>query len=95
MVFTSYVFVFYFLPLVLAGYYVLPPRSSWRNAWLLVTSYIFYGWWNPWFVVLMFFITAVNYACGRLLTRPGASKRQLADSSLPAGTTTACAATGA
>jgi alginate O-acetyltransferase complex protein AlgI len=75
MVFTSYIFVFYFLPLVLAGYYTLPARSSWRNGWLLVTSYIFYGWWNPWFVLLMLFITAVNYACGRLLTRPGASER--------------------
>jgi alginate O-acetyltransferase complex protein AlgI len=76
MVFTSYIFVFYFLPLVLAGYYALPERSSWRNAWLLITSYIFYGWWNPWFVLLMLFITAVNYACGRLLTRSGASARE-------------------
>jgi alginate O-acetyltransferase complex protein AlgI len=75
LVFTSYVFLFYFLPLVLAGYYLLPARSAWRNAWLLVTSYVFYGWWNPWFVLLMLFITAVNYACGRLLTRPGASAR--------------------
>ena len=65
MVFTSYTFVFYFLPLVLAGYYALPARSAWRNAWLLVTSYVFYGWWNPWFVLLMLFITAVNYACDR------------------------------
>ena len=60
---------------MLAGYYVLPARSSWRNAWLLVTSYVFYGWWNPWFVLLMLFITAVNYACGRFLTRPGATAR--------------------
>ncbi len=75
MVFTSYIFIFYFLPLVLAGYYLLPERSAWRNAWLLVTSYIFYGWWNPWFVLLMLFVTAVNYACGRLLMRSGASKR--------------------
>jgi len=28
---------------VLAGYYALPARSTWRNAWLLVTSYVFYG----------------------------------------------------
>lgn len=75
MVFTSYVFVFYFLPLVLAGYYALPARSRCRNGWLLVTSYVFYGWWNPWFVLLMLFITAVNYACGRFITRPGATDR--------------------
>ena len=35
MVFTTYIFVFYFLTLVLAGYYALPARSTWRNAWLL------------------------------------------------------------
>ena len=76
MVFTSHIFVFYFLPLALAGYYALPAHSTWRNAWLLLTSYIFYGWWNPWFVLLMFFITAVNYACGRFIARPGADLRQ-------------------
>ena len=76
MVFTSHIFVFYFLPLALAGYYALPARSTWRNAWLLFASYIFYGWWNPWFVLLMFFITAVNYVCGRLIARPDANLRQ-------------------
>ena len=75
MVFTSYIFVFYFLPLVLAGYYALPERTTWRNAWLVLTSYIFYGWWNPWFVLLMLVIMAVNYGCGRLLTRPGFAAR--------------------
>ena len=56
MVFTSHIFILYFLPLALAGYYALPARSSWRNAWLLLTSYVFYGWLNPWFVLLMLFI---------------------------------------
>jgi hypothetical protein len=55
---------------VLAGYYALPERSTWRNAWLLLTSYVFYGWWIPWFVLLMLFITAVNYGCGMLDSRP-------------------------
>src|SRR4030095_9468614 len=76
MVFTSHIFVFYFLPLVLLGYYALPARTAWRNAWLLATSYVFYGWWNPWFVLLMLFVTAVNYVCGQLLTRHAASARQ-------------------
>ncbi|MFO1497751.1 MAG: MBOAT family O-acyltransferase [Verrucomicrobiota bacterium] len=67
--------MFYFLPLVLAGYYALPVRSSARNGWLLLTSYLFYGWWNPWFVLLMLAITVVNYVCGRLIARPGASPR--------------------
>ena len=61
MVFTSHIFVFYFLPLVLGIYYLLPGK---RNFFLLCASYVFYGWWNPRFVVLMLFATAVNYACG-------------------------------
>ena len=69
MVFTSYLFVIYFLPLVLTGYYALPARSTVRNAWLLVMSYIFYGWWNPWFVLLMLFVTVVNSCFRRLLRR--------------------------
>lgn len=76
MVFTSYIFIFYFLPIVLAGYYALPDRSAWRNLWLLLASYLFYGWWNPWFVLLMFFVTGVNYVSGLLIARPGASELQ-------------------
>jgi alginate O-acetyltransferase complex protein AlgI len=75
MVFTSHIFIFYFLPLALAGYYALPARSSWRNAWLLLTSYVFYGWLNPWFVLLMLFVTAVNYGCGLVIARAGDDSR--------------------
>jgi alginate O-acetyltransferase complex protein AlgI len=30
-------------------------------------SYIFYGWTNPWFVLLMMFTTTVNYVCGLMI----------------------------
>ena len=40
-------FLFYFLPLVLLVYFALP---RYRNAFLTVASYVFYGWWEPWFV---------------------------------------------
>jgi alginate O-acetyltransferase complex protein AlgI len=69
MVFSSHIFVFYFLPLVLVVYYNLPYR--WRNGFLTVVSYGFYGWWQPWFVGLMFLVTWVNYEAGRMLGRPG------------------------
>jgi len=74
MVFTSHVFVFYFLPLVLLGYYLLPRG---RNFFLLCASYVFYGWWNPYFSFLMLFATAVNYWCGYLIARaPAGSPRR-------------------
>lgn len=70
MVFTSHIFLFYFLPFVLLFYYLLPKG---RNLFLLVVSYIFYGWEEPWFVLLMFLATLVNFICGHFISRPGAT----------------------
>ncbi|MDQ1256157.1 MAG: alginate O-acetyltransferase complex protein AlgI [Candidatus Hydrogenedentes bacterium] len=73
MVFTSHIFVFYFLPIVLLVYYALPLK---RNFFLLCASYVFYGWWNPWFLLLMLFATAVNYVCGHLIAQAPVGSRQ-------------------
>jgi len=67
MVFTSHVFLFYFLPGVLLLYYVAPPRV--RTALIALASYAFYGWANPWWAVLMFFGTSVDYVCGMVLLK--------------------------
>ncbi|MBN2309998.1 MAG: MBOAT family protein, partial [Candidatus Hydrogenedentes bacterium] len=76
MVFTSHIFIFYFLPVTLIGYYLVPRG---RNVFLLAMSYIFYGWSNPWFVLLMLFATSVNYLCGGAIARaePGSRARKL------------------
>jgi alginate O-acetyltransferase complex protein AlgI len=74
MVFTTQIFVFYFLPLFLLVYYNLPYR--WRNVWITLGSYVFYGWWQPWFAGLMLFTTALDYIWGRVITRPGATGAQ-------------------
>lgn len=66
MVFTSHIFIFYFLPATLLIYYLLPAK---RNFFLLLVSYAFYGWWNPWFVALMFAATLINYLCGAVIAR--------------------------
>ena len=71
MVFTSYVFVFYFLPAVLLIYYLLPRG---RNFMLLLASYAFYGWWQPWFILLMLAATVVNYLCGRVIAAAGQNR---------------------
>ncbi len=65
MVFSSHVFLFYFLPLVLGLYYITPQR--WKQPLLTVLSYVFYGWWNPWFIFLMLFSTVIDYYCGLIL----------------------------
>lgn len=68
MVFSSMVFLFLFLPLVLAGYYILPSKV--RNAWLLVASLFFYAWGEPDFVLLMLGAIAFNWAAGLALNLP-------------------------
>jgi alginate O-acetyltransferase complex protein AlgI len=86
MVFTTYLFVFYFLPSVLLIYYALQGLSRGisasggsttrvLNAFLVVASYVFYGWWNPWYILLMLAVTVVNYVCGRVLGSPAAGPR--------------------
>lgn len=74
MVFTTQIFVFYFLPLFLLVYYSLPFR--WRNLWITLGSYVFYGWWEPWFVGLMLFTTVMDFIWGKVISRPGATPAQ-------------------
>lgn len=65
MVFSSHLFIFWFLPVALLVYYVL--KGRWRHVWLTLISYAFYGWTNPLFVLLLLFSTVVDYVCGLVL----------------------------
>jgi len=65
MVFSSHIFIFYFLPLTLAVYSLLPLRG--KHVALALFSYVFYGWANPWFILLMIFQTVVDWAVGMTL----------------------------
>lgn len=67
MIFSSLLFLFRFLPAVLAVYY-LAPRFA-RNAVLFFFSLFFYAWGEPVYVVLMIFSTVVDYVHGRLVDR--------------------------
>lgn len=62
MVFSSQLFIFYFLPVVLLVYYVSPQKC--RHLGLTLFSYFFYGWANPWFVLLMLGTTVIDYLVG-------------------------------
>ena len=83
MVFSSQIFIFYFLPLALAVYYGLPRRG--RHLALTLLSYVFYGWANPLFVVLLLISTLINYVCGlkiageRILAGPASWERDGSD----------------
>ncbi len=61
MVFSSIPFLFYFLPVFLVGYYVLPGTTA-KNVFLLLGSLIFYAWGEPWFVLVLVGFIAINTA---------------------------------
>ena len=67
MLFSSNVFLFAFLPAVLAVYYVCPRR--WRNPVLLVFSLFFYGWGEPRYLALMAGTIVMDYLCGLWIAR--------------------------
>lgn len=65
MVFSSHLFLFWFLPLALCLYYAVHGKA--RHALLTLLSYLFYGWTNPLFVVLLLVSTLIDYCCGLIL----------------------------
>ena len=74
MVFSSLVFMFAFLPVVLLFYYILPVKF--RNTFLLVADLIFYGWGEPVLVFLMLFSIVINYIAGILIEKSGADNKK-------------------
>ena len=67
MLFSSIPFLYYFLPLVLAVYFLTPARF--RNAVLLLASLIFYAWGEPKYVLLMLASILSGYGFGPLQER--------------------------
>ncbi|MEW5721980.1 MAG: MBOAT family O-acyltransferase [Thermodesulfobacteriota bacterium] len=71
-----------FLPLVLLVYWGALRRSiKWRNLFLLVSSYVFYGWWDYRFLGLIFISSLVDFLAGAAIHRsrkPGRRRLLLA-----------------
>lgn len=59
MLFSSIVFLFYFLPIVLLAYFIVPKKA--KNVVLLIASIFFYSWGEPVYVFLMIFSAIFNY----------------------------------
>ena len=67
MLFSSIPFLYYFLPLVLAVYFLVPRGA--KNAVLFASSLLFYAWGEPRFCVFMLLSIAQGYVFGRLIER--------------------------
>jgi D-alanyl-lipoteichoic acid acyltransferase DltB (MBOAT superfamily) len=76
LLFSSFVFIFGFLPVALAGFFVAA-RAGRRvaAAWLIAASLVFYGWWNPYSVILLLTSIAVNFTTAMLILRAEARPR--------------------
>ena len=72
MVFSSIPFLYYFLPAVLILYFAVPWKL--KNAVLLVSSLVFYGWGEPKLLGLMVFTIAMFFGCGLAIERARSQK---------------------
>ena len=73
MLFNSVIFLYLFLPVTYFVYWNLHTKKS-RYLWLTITGYVFYGWWNAKFCLLMLFSTLVSYTAGRIILTAGNNK---------------------
>ena len=76
MVFSSAVFLFAFLPICLAGYYLLQKREA-KNVFLLIMSLAFYAWGEPKYILLLLFSILLNYICALLIDKNRDSLRKM------------------
>ncbi len=67
MIFSSMLFLWAFLPIVLFFYYIVKDR--YKNIILLISSLIFYAWGEPKYILLMLFSIFINYIFGILIDK--------------------------
>lgn len=86
MLFNSYIFIFGFLPITLAGFSIVGRLSrDGARLWLIVVSLAFYTWWRPINILLMAPSVAINYGLACALQRLGSSRPAAAKCVLLAG----------
>ena len=77
MLFNSLTFAI-FLPVVFVVYWMIPKVAiKLRNIWLIIASYVFYGWWDWRFLSLIIISSSIDFAVGKALgdtTRPRTRK---------------------
>ena len=68
MLFNSLEFLI-FLPTVFLLYWFVFRKLRWQNFFVVVASYVFYGWWNWKFLVLIAITTVCSFVSGILIER--------------------------
>lgn len=73
MLFSSIPFLYYFLPLVLAVYFLVP--RGLKNAVLFASSLLFYAWGEPRFCLFMLLSILQGYVFGRLIEKNAENRK--------------------
>lgn len=68
MLFNSFTFMI-FLPVVFLLYWFVFKPLKWQNLLILVASYVFYGWWDWRFLILIVITSLSSYVSGLLIER--------------------------
>ena len=76
MLFHTWVFAVFFL-IVYPVFLLVRKNNRLMNIWLMIASYTFYGWWNPYYLLLLFGTSAIDYAMVLLMERSGPRGRKL------------------
>ncbi|MEW5941963.1 MAG: MBOAT family O-acyltransferase [Chloroflexota bacterium] len=76
--FTAYEFLVFFL-IVLAVYWLLR-KHAWQNVFLLVASYVFYGWAHPWYAIMLGLSTLGDYGIALAIPKSARKNAWLAAS---------------
>ena len=82
MIFSSHIFLLYFLPLFLVVYFLVPSKG--RNLVLLLASIVFYAWGAPDFILILLASTVANFYLVKAMLRTDrpAAKRMLCASAI-------------
>jgi D-alanyl-lipoteichoic acid acyltransferase DltB (MBOAT superfamily) len=74
MLFHTWVFFIFFL-IVYPVYLLVRRNNRLMNLWLMLASYVFYGWWNPWYLLLLFGTSAIDYLMVLLMERKQSTRK--------------------
>jgi D-alanyl-lipoteichoic acid acyltransferase DltB (MBOAT superfamily) len=74
MLFHTWTFFVFFL-FVYPVYLLVRRNNRLMNLWLMLASYTFYGWWNPWYLLLLFATSAIDYLMVVLMERKQSTRK--------------------
>jgi alginate O-acetyltransferase complex protein AlgI len=74
MLFHTWVFLVFCL-IVFPVYLLVRKNNQLMNFWFMIASYTFYGWWNPWYLLLLFGTSAIDYWMVLLMERKQSTRK--------------------